>query len=52
VKTVVEGSVEAGSHRATWDGTDNSGSRVARGIYFCHMAADEFSATGKVVLLK
>lgn len=52
VKTVVEGNVEAGAHRATWDGTDNRGSRVARGIYFCRMAAGEFSATGKVVLLK
>jgi flagellar hook assembly protein FlgD len=52
VKTLVDEDAEAGTHLAVWDGTDSTGHRVARGIYFCRMAADEFSATAKVVLLK
>jgi hypothetical protein len=52
VRTVVDADMEAGTHRATWDGTDDRGHRVARGMYFCRMAAGEFSATGKVVLLQ
>lgn len=52
VRTLHEGQVDSGDHRFTWDGTDSNGARVARGVYFCRMNADEFSATEKVVLLK
>ena len=52
VRTVQDGQVAAGTHNIAWDGTDSNGARVARGVYFCRMSADEFSATEKVVLLK
>ncbi len=52
VRTVQDGQVAAGTHSVAWDGTDSNGARVARGVYFCRMNADEFSATEKVVLLK
>ncbi len=52
VRTVHEGQVESGTHQFAWDGTDSNGQRVARGVYFCRMNADEFSATEKVVLLQ
>jgi hypothetical protein len=52
VQTVFSGQVEAGDHQATWNGTDNAGFRVARGIYFCRMHAGEFSATEKIVMLQ
>jgi hypothetical protein len=52
VRTVLSGQVEGGSHQVAWDGRDDAGSRVARGVYFCRMTAGEFSATEKVVLLK
>jgi hypothetical protein len=52
VRTLVDGAVEAGAHQAAWDGSDNEGRTVARGVYFCRMTAGEFSATEKVVLLK
>jgi hypothetical protein len=52
VTTLVDGTVEAGVHRVTWNGKDTSESRVARGVYFCRMHAGEFSATEKIVLLK
>lgn len=52
VRTVHEGQVESGTHRIAWDGNDSRGARVARGVYFCRMNADEFSATEKIVLLQ
>ncbi|MGD9141299.1 MAG: FlgD immunoglobulin-like domain containing protein [bacterium] len=52
VRTLHDGQVDSGNHRFAWDGTDSNGARVARGVYFCRMNADEFSATEKVVLLK
>jgi hypothetical protein len=52
VRTVHDGQVDAGTHSVAWDGNDSNGARVARGVYFCRMNADEFSATEKVVLLK
>lgn len=36
----------------TWDGTDNHSRRVAEGIYFVRMEADNFKHTEKVVFLK
>ena len=52
VRTVFSGQVEAGTHQVTWNGMDSSGSRVARGIYFCRMHTGEFSATEKLVMLQ
>jgi hypothetical protein len=52
VRTVLSGRVDAGTHQVTWDGRDDAGARVARGVYFCRMNAGEFSATEKVVLLQ
>ena len=52
VRTVLSRRVEAGSHVIEWDGTDDGGVSVARGVYFCRMNAGEFSATEKVVVLE
>ena len=40
------------SRAAYWDGRNDVGERVATGIYFYHLAADDFSATRKMVILK
>jgi len=52
IRALRSGGVSAGTHQVTWDGRDENGARVARGVYFCRMNAGEFSATEKVVLLK
>jgi hypothetical protein len=52
VQTVYNGQAEAGTHQVTWDGTDTSGLKVARGVYFCRMNAGAFSATEKMVMLQ
>ncbi|MBU0983518.1 MAG: T9SS type A sorting domain-containing protein [candidate division Zixibacteria bacterium] len=40
------------NYRVNWDGTDNSGSQVASGIYFYRMSAGDFVQTKKMMLLK
>jgi hypothetical protein len=52
VRTLESGQVSAGNHKVTWDGTDDTGARVARGVYFCRMETASFSATEKVVMLR
>ncbi len=52
VRDVFSGEVAAGVHQISWDGRDDSGARVARGVYFCRMETGSFSATEKLVFLK
>jgi hypothetical protein len=52
VKTLVNDMQRAGMQTVTWDGTDNSGSSVASGVYFYKIRAGDFSDTKKMVLLK
>jgi hypothetical protein len=52
VRTVLNGEVGAGVHQVSWDGCDDAGARVARGVYFCRMEAGGFSATEKLVFLQ
>jgi len=52
VKTLVNDFKEAGSQTVIWDGTDNSGSSVASGLYFYRISAGDFNATKKMMMLK
>jgi hypothetical protein len=52
VRTLVSGVVPAGEHEVVWSGRDDSGGRVASGVYLCHMRSNGFVDTRKVVLLK
>ncbi len=45
VRTLVEAQRQAGRHTFAWDGTDATGRRVAGGIYFVRMLADDEGAT-------
>lgn len=40
VRTLVDGRLEAGEHRAAWDGRDAGGRPVAAGTYFVRMSLD------------
>jgi len=42
----------AGKHDIIWNGTDNTGSEAASGIYFYRMTTETFSKTKKMALLK
>ncbi|MBM3313300.1 T9SS type A sorting domain-containing protein [candidate division WOR-3 bacterium] len=50
VKTLVAGVEPAGVKRVAWDRTDDTGRRVACGIYFCRFEADDASASRKLVV--
>jgi hypothetical protein len=57
VRTLELGSIPAGTYQtkakaAYWDGTNDIGERVASGIYFYQLKANEFSASRKMVILK
>jgi hypothetical protein len=52
VRRLLDGVSEAGSHRVLWDGRDEVGSEVSRGVYFCRMECEGFRATSKVVLVR
>lgn len=52
VRSLVNQSMEAGSHKIMWDGRDGSGSQVSSGVYFYRLAAGSYSQTKKMMLLK
>ncbi len=52
VRTLEEGSLPAGRHVRTWDGTDDAGAAMASGTYIVTIDAGDFHARQKGVLLK
>ncbi|MFA4947606.1 MAG: FlgD immunoglobulin-like domain containing protein [Candidatus Krumholzibacteriia bacterium] len=52
VKTLVDGTLAGGSHSIIWNGTNESGARVASGVYFSRITADKKFATKKILLLR
>jgi hypothetical protein len=47
VETLVDGDVNAGFHKATWDASD-----VPSGLYFYRLEADTYTATGRTVIMR
>jgi flagellar hook assembly protein FlgD len=52
VRTLVQGSTEAGRHTVTWDGRDDAGRRVASGTYLCRMQAGDHVAVQSLVVAR
>jgi hypothetical protein len=52
VRTLLDGFVQAGDMRVTWDGKDRQGRPAASGIYFYNLRADGKSASRKMVLIR
>jgi len=52
VRLLVDEQMPAGWHRVRWHGRDDSGSRVASGMYLCSIQAGSFTATKRMTLLK
>jgi hypothetical protein len=46
------GKIGSGTHRLTWDGTDASGRRVAAGVYYGQLTAEDGAAAVKIVMVK
>jgi len=52
VKLLASGTLPAGEHVASWDGTDARGARRAPGVYFVRLTDDAGSATRKVLFAR
>jgi hypothetical protein len=52
VRTLAEGTFEAGRYHRAWDGTDEAGQRVATGIYFVRFDAGSMQAREKIVVIR
>ena len=52
VRRLVSGWQEAGSHRALWDGRDESGRETRSGVYFAQLKAGGEKKTRKLVLMR
>ena len=52
VKNLIDEDKGPGSYKLSWDRTDNTGSKLASGIYFIVMNASSFKSAKKVVVLK
>jgi hypothetical protein len=52
IRTLSEGILSPGHYTLEWAGDDDHGVPVSSGIYFYHLAADDFSETRKMVLMK
>lgn len=52
VRTLVAAPLEAGTHDASWDGTDEAGRAVASGTYLWRLRAGSRQFTGKMSLVR
>ncbi len=52
VKTLTDEKLPAGKHSVIFDGFDANGSKIASGIYFYRLDAEEFTQSKKMILLK
>jgi len=52
VRTLVNGMVPVGPHRAVWDGRNNSGESIATSVYFYRLAVGDFVQTKKTILMR
>jgi hypothetical protein len=50
VRTLIDRDESAGNHAVAWDGRDDRGTRVGRGIYAYRLAAQGGGGTGRVVV--
>jgi hypothetical protein len=52
VRTLVNGDVDAGSHTVVWNGTNNSGVKVASGVYIYKLKAGKHQLNKKMTFMK
>lgn len=52
VRQLVDEAKQPGRYDVDWNGTDDSGHRLASGVYFCRMEAGPFRETRRMTLLK
>ncbi|HTB05359.1 MAG TPA: FG-GAP-like repeat-containing protein [Bacteroidia bacterium] len=52
VKTFADKKLSTGNYQFTWNGTNDGGSKLAPGVYYCRIIAGSKTSVRKVVLMK
>ena len=52
VRTLIQGPVPAGVHRARWDGADGRGRTARSGIYFAKLEVGETIRSERILLMR
>lgn len=52
VRTLQAGASKPGYYQAIWNGKDEQGKQVAKGVYFYRLQTDNFSATKKMLKIE
>jgi hypothetical protein len=52
IKTLADANYGEGTHILHWNGTDDSGTGTASGVYFYKMRSGKYSSTKKMILMK
>ena len=52
LRTLADQDLGAGSYRMPWDGRDDSGQRVSRGMYFVRIISPDVQQTTRIVLAR
>ncbi len=52
VKTLATGNENQGRHEYIWNGLDDSGKKVANGVYFIHLSAEKEVLKGRITIVK
>jgi hypothetical protein len=52
VRTLVNGPQPAGMHEVLWNGTDDGGVAVARGVYWSRLRAGDYRSSRKMILME
>jgi flagellar hook assembly protein FlgD len=50
IRTLCASSMKRGTYGITWNGADDRGRELARGVYFCRFTAGDYRATQKLVI--
>jgi len=52
VRSVVEGVVQVGVHRVSWDGKDRDGRKVSSGIYLVKLSSPDQSKMARLIVVR
>jgi hypothetical protein len=52
VRELINTTQDAGDYRVTWDGADDSGAKVASGVYIYRMSSGSFNSVKKMLMVK
>ena len=52
VRRLINDHIAPGNHAVTWDGKDDNGANVNKGVYFCKIVTDTFQQSGRCFVIQ